>query len=374
MSIRTWTLTDIDQQIHKSNFHLAASDSESSSDSWKVSCQTLDGGLREGVDLIEIDNGYMQLQVIPTRGMGILQATTKEGKTLGWSSPVNGPVHPSYVPIYDPSGLGWLEGFDELLVRCGLESNGAPDFDEQGRLLYPLHGRIANRPAHHVEVTINEEARTISLRGTVDETRFHFQKLRLEATITTGFDSSSFTITDSVTNIGGTLAQMQMLYHINIGEPLLGPGAEFVAPIRNVVPRDSDTIASEDWNNYGPPTAGTKEECFYIELLGDESNQTQVLLKNAEGTEGTTVTTNLTQLPYFSLWKNCVAREDGYVTGIEPATNYPNCRSVETEAGRVVSLEPGEKWFADLSIDWLTRAADVDHVENEIRSKFKKKA
>ena len=49
---------------------------------------------------------------------------------LGWKSPVHGPVHPNFVPLNEPSGLGWLDGFDELFVRCGLESNGAPDFDD----------------------------------------------------------------------------------------------------------------------------------------------------------------------------------------------------------------------------------------------------
>ena len=28
--------------------------------------------------------------------------------------------------------MGWLEGFDELMCRCGLESNGAPDLAANG--------------------------------------------------------------------------------------------------------------------------------------------------------------------------------------------------------------------------------------------------
>ena len=47
------------------------------------------------------------------------------------------PVHPAFVPIAEPSGVGWLSGFDELMCRCGLESNGAPDFDERGQLAFP---------------------------------------------------------------------------------------------------------------------------------------------------------------------------------------------------------------------------------------------
>ena len=70
-------------------------------------------------------------------------------KRSAGKSPVRGPVHPSFVPLFDPSGLGWLEGFDELLCRCGLESNGAPDFDEHRQAALPAarpHRQFAGPP------------------------------------------------------------------------------------------------------------------------------------------------------------------------------------------------------------------------------------
>ena len=84
-----------------------------------------------------------------------------------------------------PTGIGWLDGFDELLVRCGLESNGAPEFQPDGRLRYGLHGKIANIPAHKVEVAIDGDAGRIAIRGTVDEARLFGSKLRLETSIET---------------------------------------------------------------------------------------------------------------------------------------------------------------------------------------------
>src|SRR4029078_9324331 len=137
------------------------------------------GGLRQGVTSLRIDNGVFSFEVIPTRGMGIRKAWlgTEE---IGCQSPVRGRVHPAFVPAGEPSGLGWLDGFDEMLVRCGLESNGAPEFDEKsGALKYPLHGRIANRPAHEVHIGIDGQTGDIIVRGVVEETRFHFLKLRL---------------------------------------------------------------------------------------------------------------------------------------------------------------------------------------------------
>ena len=47
---------------------------------------------------------------------------------------------------------------------------------------------------------------------------------------------------------------------------------------------------------------------------------------------------NKRQLPCFTIWKNRQAAIDGYVTGLEPATNYPNPKSFEKQQGRVVSV------------------------------------
>ncbi|MCH8918796.1 MAG: DUF4432 family protein, partial [Proteobacteria bacterium] len=103
----------------------------------------------------------------------------------------------------EPSGLGWLDGFDELLVRCGLESNGAPEFQENGRLQFPLHGRIGNKPAHKVELTIDGDSGEITLVGVVEEIRFHFLKLRMTTTIKTKLGEPGLRISDTIENLSG---------------------------------------------------------------------------------------------------------------------------------------------------------------------------
>ena len=103
-------------------------------------------GLRDGVLLVEPMAGDTQLFLLPDRGLGIWKMRSGPVE-LGWHSPVKGPVHPSFVRVDEPSGLGWLAGFDELVCRCGLISNGAPECDATGRLVHGLHGRIANLPA-----------------------------------------------------------------------------------------------------------------------------------------------------------------------------------------------------------------------------------
>ena len=58
-------------------------------------------------------------------------------------------------------------GEEKYLCRCGLSSNGAPDFNAQGRLLWPLHGRIANLPAHKLTVECDSDKGEIAVQGIV---------------------------------------------------------------------------------------------------------------------------------------------------------------------------------------------------------------
>ncbi|MEM9657788.1 MAG: DUF4432 family protein [Planctomycetota bacterium] len=186
--------------------------------------------------------------------------------------------------------------------------------------------------------------------------------------MTTLFYSRSYTNNDRVLNYGGTTAEMQMLYHLNLGEPLLAAGDEIVAPVRSIKNRDSEeTDALGGWNRYGPPVPGQAEHCFFLELHADRSNRTRVLLKRPNGEAGTSVEYDAQSLPCFTLWKNMVASADGYVTGLEPGVNFPNPRSVEAEQGRVVRLAPGERWSTSLTVQRLVTADEVTAAEEAIR-------
>jgi hypothetical protein len=335
---------------------------------YRIGKYRLYGGLGDGVDVIHVDNGVLSFDVLPTRGMGIWKAWMS-GRPIGWNSPVRGPVHPKYVPLSDPGGLGWLDGFDELLVRCGLESNGAPEFSPSGQLRYGLHGRIANKPAHQLDVRVDGETGEIAITGVVDETRFHFFKLRMVTTITTRVGQASLEIRDTVENLSGSATGIQMLYHINFGPPVLGPGAQVVAPVKTLVPRTPLAAAAlPEWSQYPQPQANCQELVYFFELQGDDRQQTAVLLKDAQAASGVSVHFNTQQLPCFTLWKNPTAESDGYVTGLEPATNYPNPRSFEQQQGRVVSLQPSERRVFALELQVHPTAAAVDHVQQQIEA------
>src|SRR5262249_46830602 len=154
---KSWILTDVLSDLWLDSFAVANDSLRlPTPHDWSVRKRTLRGGLRDGIDLIEVHNGALSFAVLPTRGMGLLRGEYRRN-FLGWRSPVLGPVHPKFVNLADRGGLGWLAGFDELLCRCGLASNAGPGddvvTDAAGRTTktpLTLHGRVANIPAHHV--------------------------------------------------------------------------------------------------------------------------------------------------------------------------------------------------------------------------------
>ena len=75
---------------------------------------------------------------------------------------------------------------------------------------------------------------------------------------------------------------------------------------------------------------------------------------------------NKANLPYFNLWKNTGALEDGYVTGLEPATGFPRFRAQERKASRVRTLAPGDHFEAAWSVEILDTAEQVAAVSHDV--------
>ncbi len=313
---------------------------------WSVEKAILSGGKQDGVELIIIDNGNLKITVIPTRGMGILDIR-KGDVRLGWDSPVEGVVHPKYVDLESRGGLGWLEGFNEWMVRCGLEFAGHPGTDvlDGGKEMnLTLHGKIQNIPASDVEVSIDPEPpHRIRVRGVVHEKFFYGPKLKLVAEISTVPGSNEFRISDTVTNEGPSPQEFQLIYHGNYGSSILEANATAHTPAESVTPFNDHAAKSlSTWQTYAGPTNGFEEEVYLFEPLADENGKTLAVLQNAAGDLATSVHWDIDELPYLTIWKNTPAREDGYVTGLEPATGYPYNRMVERKFGRVPMLEPGQ--------------------------------
>ncbi|MCH1496359.1 MAG: aldose 1-epimerase family protein [Rubripirellula sp.] len=324
------------------------------------------GGASDGVEVIEVATGSVRALILPTRGMGLWKVE-KDGVDFTWDSPISGPIHPSLVPVFDPNGIGWLEGFDELVVRCGLESNGAPEYDPAGHLLYPLHGRIANLPAQSLSIEYDEASGRLDVIGEVLESRLFIKRLRLRSRIRFHAGSAEISLLDDVTNDLSKPATMQLLYHINLGQPILEAGSVLEVPVATLAPKDELSAKEIDqWNQFNGPETGYAERVYFAELKSDDTASTTALLRNANQTRGFAVSFNTAKLPRFILWKNTAAVSDGYVVGLEPATNFPNTRSFEQSQGRVLELQPEETVSFRVTLEPLTSEAEVARISERV--------
>ena len=306
---------------------------------WSIEKYLLKGGKQDGVDMIEVNNGSLQFSVIPTRGMSILQVNY-EGITLGWDSPVKEVIHPNYVNLEGNGGLGWLDGFNEWMVRCGMEFAGHPGMD-RGRLL-TLHGKIGNIPASEVQVVIEQQPpHRIRIRGRMNERWFNGPQLELWTEISTVPGSNSFLIEDVLTNKAGKDQEFMVIYHANFGPPLLEKGSRLHGTVKKVVPFDEHAArAVQHWDQYDAPKLNEPEMVYCIYPAAGKEGNAHFLFHNAAGDKGISFSWPVSQLPYFTQWKN--ENSDGYVTGLEPGSGFPHNRSIERKYGRVPVLKGGE--------------------------------
>lgn len=376
----SFTLTDLSRDLWVENFSIDAAgiDFPASSHAWSVTKRCLRGGRRDGVDLIQVNNGIFTFSIVPTRGMGLWKGQLG-GDRVGWDSPVHdGPVNPAFVNLMNWGGLGWLEGFDELLARCGLENNGGPYEEKvthadgsERHTTYGLHGKIANLPASYVSVHIGAEApHEIVVEGHVEESKLFAPQIRMMTRVSTTPGSNRLTVRDEFVNLKETPGEMQVLYHWNFGPPYLEEGSRLVAPVKVVAPRDARAGSGIDhYETYGGAEPGFVEQCYFFELLGTGGDgRTLTLLRNKAGDKGVVLRFSPSQLPAFTLWKCTGGQKEGYVTGLEPGTNYPNPKPFEKARNRVVTLPPGGRYLTETTLEVLAGRPAVEAVEAEVRA------
>jgi hypothetical protein len=206
----------------------------------------LDDGPARGVRAMRVRTGSgLSVLVLPDRGMD-LDAAEYESVPLSWLSPT-GVVVPSY---YEPYGEGWLRSFHGgLLVTCGLQNVGPPGE------ISGLHGRISNTPASHVSREARWDQRgccVLEARGEVRESRVFGANLVLRRTISARLGESLISIEDTVHNEGFEPEPLMLLYHINLGWPLLDETSRLVGPGSGEPPEPRDEEARAGAGDLGP--------------------------------------------------------------------------------------------------------------------------
>lgn len=296
-------------------------------------------GMERGARSLQVRTGSgLCFKVAADRAMDITACHYK-GMSLAWISPVGEP-HPAF---FEANGLEWLRTFPGgLLATCGLDHFGPPCQDSGTD--FGLHGRIGNLPARCVNYQagwVGDEYEMV-ISGEVRQARVFGENLVMRRRLSTRLGSNRILIEDAITNEGFNRQPHMVLYHINLGFPLVSEHTHLKVATLQTLPRDAEAEKGlETWDRFQPPTPDYREQAFIHTPAAESNGHAKVEVENPSISLGLRLTFGTNSLPYLVEWK--MMGEGVYVLGIEPT----NCqviggRAAASEQGALPQLAPGE--------------------------------
>lgn len=297
------------------------------------------GGKGDGMRLFQVRNRTGLEFVVSADRCADISRLRCHGVNLSYFSPV-GYVGPQY---YDDKDTGFLKSFTAgFFTTCGLGSVGVANQD--GEEMLPMHGTIGNCPADNIYYQVQDEK--IVIQAEINQTQFFGHKLILKRKIACQLNENRLSIEDKVCNVGSQKEPVMLLYHMNMGYPLLSECAEVWIPSDSVIGRDD--YAQEDiehWNRIEAPAPGFREKCYYHSFFRDETNKRDstghAAIYNPDIDLGMHISFDTHELGYFTQWNMFGTHE--YVMGLEPANCLQEGRERMRQTGKLTELEPGEE-------------------------------
>ncbi len=288
----------------------------------------LQDGTAQEVRIIDVDNGDLHFTILPDRCMD-LYTVRYRGNNMSFLTPA-GPVHPAY---HTGVGMSWHRSFPGgMLATCGLQSIGATDDTPD----LTIHGRIGNTPAQNLCIDLDADGLGATVSGVMTETILFGATLTLKRTYRIRAGKSTVSFTDTVTNRGFETVPVSLLYHFNLGYPLLNEHARAVIPAHTTLARNDR--AKEGLSSIPeilPPTDDFEEMVFYHFL-----SENEVGLDSPDcNTKFRLSFTSDHLLDRLGQWK--MFGKGAYVMGLEPASCTLDGRKQAIADGSQKYLAPG---------------------------------
>lgn len=275
---------------------------------------TLSEGKEKGIDVIDCDNGKIRFLLNISKACDIMQLY-HEGQNLSFISK-NG------FSLRETPFATRFEG--GMLYTCGLDNvGGARDGN-------PVHGSLHNIPAEVVRAECNESG--IEVEAIIRDTALLGKNLVLRRRIYTSIASDSVELEDTLVNEGFRAENYCVLYHFNVGYPLLDEGARIVADVAKCEPRTPWAKENEDTAyEIGAPEPDRKETCYFLTF-----NKPSISLVNDKLGKSLTLSFSDDTLPHFVEWKSMASGT--YALGFEPCTTELDDRFAYSTVGEGESV------------------------------------
>ena len=256
---------------------------------------TLSEGREKGLDVLDCDNGKIRFLLNVSKACDIMQFY-HEGQNMSFVSK-NG---------FTKREISFLRRFEGgMLYTCGLDSVG-------GRDGFELHGTLHNIPAEIIRAECNENG--ITVEAIIRDTALFGKNLVLKRKIFTAIGGDSVTLEDTLVNEGYKTEEYCLLYHINVGYPMLDNGAKVIADVESYTPRTAWAKQNEaTMYEMNASTPNQEETCYFLNLKKPE-----ITLVNEKNGKEFTVSYSGDTLPCFVEWKSMASGD--YALGLEPCT------------------------------------------------------
>ena len=256
---------------------------------------TLTDGKEAGLKVIELNNGILRVLLNESKALDVMQVWHK-GVNMSFVSK-NG---------FTARETPFLKRFEGGMVySCGLDSIG-------GREGYELHGSLHNTPASVKSLV--QEAEKLEVTANVECTSLFGENLLLSRKIT--LEGGTLLLEDTLMNKGTKPADYCLLYHINVGYPMLDEGVEILADLDSVTPRNGYSKQFlQNRTVFEAPQEGIDERCYFLK---NKSNW--ISAQNQKLGKELTITYSNDTLPALVQWNSPVSQD--YALGLEPATSY----------------------------------------------------
>ncbi len=304
----------------------------------------LNGGMGDGMRMLSIRNGQGLSCLISLDRCADLMRIEIDGVNMGYFAGC-GHVHPAY---YEKDGISFLKSFTAgFMTTCGLATMGPPCVDEGEAL--GLHGTISNIPAENYSHEEIEDE--IIVKAQMRDARLFARRLILERTYRISKKENTISLSDCVKNIGSSDSPVMLMYHCNMGYPLLSENAEVVIPANEVQPRgEYPEDAILHCLNMEKPQAGYEEQCFYHDIK-DTNGIAKCGIFNPDINKGLLMSFDKSGLEGLLEWKMMGAYD--YALGLEPCNCRPDGRDVLRKTGRLKTVAPGACYNTSLTFTFI---------------------
>lgn len=311
----------------------------------------LKGGKGEGMDFVYARNGKgLEIWISVSRCADIARVTYN-GKNMSYTSPC-GQVAPSY---YDRTGFNFLKSFNGgFFTTCGFDGAGGPCVDEGEEI--GLHGRIGNTPAT-LDAILEDEDQLKIVFTVIDQVLFG-RKFTLKRTYILSYTENSFSVNDSVTNLGDNSEPFCLLYHCNMGYPLLSEKSIVHLPNNKIWAITENAIANIDTALVmEKPQANYAERCYFFDTKENNGN-VNLGIYNPDINAGLVMTYKKNELPCLTEWK-MMGKYD-YVLGIEPGNVCPCPRNKMREQGVLPFLNSEETKSSKITFSFTDKLDEFE--------------